>query len=356
MRFQVVGPDGVNSSCDEDSGQDMDQLKPHLVMANEVPTLLVDTDKTSDVAIMEFAKGLKLALEEVPRMQADPCATLLSGDEFVATEIESFDPKGFQHKPQPLMIAIVDTGVGILDEERIVLRENVTPDGEKSDSVDDEHGHGTHIFGIVRALAPPNAKFQIYKNIDSTGTWMDYTLRAIERAIENKADLVCVASSPSRVMGRKLMEQMDHIIETASNTKIFLAAGNDKQICHWPRETHSHPFVLIGSKNLSQEWSDFCLCTDRPLHPSFGQAIISNRSASLKGSLTKLTLDKFNWHTPLPTHLTHKDYLIMQGTSQATAFYTGVHTFQTDNVEQLCWDIAKQLKAYNVVARKQWCV
>jgi hypothetical protein len=142
-------------------------------------------------------------------------------------------------------VAIIDTGI---DYTHPALAGRMTGGydfvNDDADPMDD-HGHGTHVAGIVAAVAP-EAKLLVYKVLDASGGGADSAvIAALERAVDpnQDGDLSDRADVINLSLGR-LGAPDDATVTAVENAVragavVVIAAGNDGQ------------FFAIGSPGLA---------------------------------------------------------------------------------------------------------
>ena len=150
---------------------------------------------------------------------------------YVGTDIpriEGIDGSGIR-------VAIIDTGVdfnhpdlsGWGDDGKVVggynfIREDQPPM--------DTNGHGTQVAGVIAADGEitgiaPKAKILAYKvSEDGEGVSSELIIRAIEKAIEDEADIINISLGVN-----KTNSKIDHAVNRALEKEIFVvtASGND---------------------------------------------------------------------------------------------------------------------------------
>ena len=150
---------------------------------------------------------------------------------FVGTEIprqEGFDGSGVK-------IAVIDTGVdfnhpdlfGYGPDGKVIGGYNFIQEGEPPM---DNNGHGTQVAGVIAADGTvkgmaPKAKILAYKvSEDGNAVSSDLIIRAIEKAIEDKANVINISLGVN-----KTNEDIEAAVTKALEKEIFVvtAAGND---------------------------------------------------------------------------------------------------------------------------------
>ena len=150
---------------------------------------------------------------------------------FVGTEIprmEGIDGTGVK-------IAVIDTGVdfnhpdlfGYGSDGKVVGGYNFIQEGEPPM---DNNGHGTQVAGVIAADGKvkgmaPKAKILAYKvSEDGNAVSSDLIIKAIEKAIEDNADIINISLGVNRTN-----DEIEGAVTKALEKEIFVvtAAGND---------------------------------------------------------------------------------------------------------------------------------
>jgi minor extracellular serine protease Vpr len=134
-----------------------------------------------------------------------------------------------------IKIAVIDTGVdfnhpdllGWGPEGKVIGGYNFIQEGEPPM---DNNGHGTQVAGVIAADGQvkgvaPKAKILAYKvSEDGDAVSSDLIIKAIEKAIEDKADIINISLGVN-----KTNTQIDSAVTKALEKEIFVvtAAGND---------------------------------------------------------------------------------------------------------------------------------
>ncbi len=150
---------------------------------------------------------------------------------FVGTEI----PREYGLEGEGIKIAVIDTGVdfnhpdlfGWGPDGKVVGGYNFIQEGERPM---DNNGHGTQVAGVIAANGElkgiaPKAKILSYKvSEDGDAVSSDLIIKAIEKAIEDKADIINISLGVN-----KTNESIDRAVTKALEKEIFVvtAAGND---------------------------------------------------------------------------------------------------------------------------------
>ncbi len=126
---------------------------------------------------------------------------------------------------QQLTVAVIDTGIAY---DHDLLKDRVDPNGYdavNNSSAYDDHGHGTHVAGIIVANTLENVTIKPYKVLNYEGKGTDaQTVLGVEAAIADGVDVINMS------FGRQGENPaMDEALEKAHKAGIILvaSAGND---------------------------------------------------------------------------------------------------------------------------------
>ena len=180
-------------------------------------------------------------------------------------------------KSSQIVVAVIDTGV---DSDHPFLKSRLIKNGYnaygQNTNWEDDHGHGTHVSGIVVDNTPSNVKILPIKVLGADGSGSSLAVKlGIEKAVALGADVInmslgCVCS------------HVDCPIEEATNAAIkkgvtvVVAAGNDrsdtKDYC--PAST-SKCITVASTKNNASTISSFSNYGDAVDVAAPGQNILS---------------------------------------------------------------------------------
>jgi len=219
-------------------------------------------------------------------------------------------------KNKDIVVAVVDTGI---QGDHAFLKDNIYVVGGKSAltnyGVDfsgakptntpvDQHGHGTHVAGIVKSVFPDVKILALkYYNPKASGQAnLDATIKAIQYAVDNNVDVINYSGGGPEASVEEL-----RVLKAAEKKGILViaAAGNersnidDKRHAYYPASYGLSNIITVGahddSLNIipSSNWGKNSVDIAAPGH-RIRSAIPQNGAG------------------------------YMTGTSQATAFVTGV--------------------------------
>ncbi len=219
-----------------------------------------------------------------------------------------------------VLVAVIDTGI---DSTHPDLKANIYKDPKGGYGFDfvkntpnpiDEHGHGTHVAGIVGAIA--NAKTGVsgvaqnvsimavkyYAEGNSGTVNLKNTVKAIEWAVSNGAKIINYSGG-----GPEFAEEEYLALKKAEAKGILVvaAAGNERSDTDLP-ENYYYPSAYRLTNIISVAATDI------------NNKLI--RSSNWGKSKVDVTAPGENIFSTLP----NGRYGFMTGTSQATAFVTGI--------------------------------
>ena len=266
-----------------------------------------------------------------------------------------------------ITVAVIDTGVHLLHPcltSNLWINPKEIPnnkiDDDKNGFVDDihgwnfvknnnnlqdRHGHGTHIAGLIASTGSttanpnckvigvaPNVSLMILKYYDSNNNENNIvnTIKSIEYAINNGANIINYSGGgPGSNQKEKTL-----IAKAADKNIIFISAsGNNsteigKNVKYYPASYELPNIIYVQSENANNEIIDSSNWVtkdyrERKIYQTApGEQIISTLPPRryLRGHLLK----KLWRNLAQSSDLKHDNYGFMTGTSQATAVATGV--------------------------------
>jgi thermitase len=213
-----------------------------------------------------------------------------------------------------VIVAVIDTGI---DYEHPQLKENIIPGWNfvsNEEKANDEHGHGTHIAGIIGAV-PSSVTgisgvahkvslmpLKYYSAALPGSANLKNTIRAIEFAVEHKVNIINYSAG-----GPEFSEDEYLALKKAERAGILVvaAAGNERQDSGLV-ENYYYPSAY-GLSNIITVTA---------------HTIVNEKLRSSNWSKRKVDVSApgENIYSALP----HKAYGYMSGTSQATAMVSGI--------------------------------
>ncbi len=233
---------------------------------------------------------------------------------------------------RPVTVAVVDTGIDyshpFLQESLYFKNKKATPSEFGMDfslkkvttRPHDEHGHGTHVAGIIRSIFPDVRILPVkYFSPKASGQQnLAATIKALRYAVEANVDIINYSGG-----GPEASSQEKEILELARKKGILVvaAAGNDgKNIDsnkegYYPASYRLSNIISVGSYNPqvrllnSSNWGDQTVDLAAPGY-RINSAFIQPKQ-------------KTNSEIANALAATSPVSEMMTGTSQATAFVTG---------------------------------
>ncbi len=219
-------------------------------------------------------------------------------------------------KNKKITVAIIDTGVDIkhpfLQENILNLKSSLgSPHSIESnlknspyEDPTDTHGHGTHISGIIKSIFP---EIQIISlkcfSPNSKGkTKLGAIIKAFKFAIDNKVDIINYSGGGKRPHEREL-----RILQKASQKNILVVTAAGNYSLNLDLKKNNYFPASYNLKNIISVGANDNISTILP-YSNYGKKTVHIYAPGhrIKG--------------PLPNNR----YAFMTGTSQSTAFVTGV--------------------------------
>ncbi|OFZ21521.1 MAG: hypothetical protein A2202_08840 [Bdellovibrionales bacterium RIFOXYA1_FULL_36_14] len=207
---------------------------------------------------------------------------------------------GYTHFKKDVTVAIIDSGIDITHP---YLRPNLILNNENK-SLDDTLGHGTHVAGIIKSVFP-KVKILPIKYYDENATGkenLEKTIEAIQYAIKMKVDIInySAGGDGASLRERQALEQAQE-----QGILVVVAAGNNGRNIdlafnhYYPANYNLSNILTVVNHNENIELSTLSNFGEKSAHISApGNRIKSTYPNNRSGYLS--------------------------GTSQATAFVTGV--------------------------------
>ena len=264
---------------------------------------------------------------------------------------------------QDIVVAVIDTGIHkkhpcfkgqLWVNTKEIPNNNKDDDGngfaddihgwnfvDNNNNIQDYHGHGTHVSGIVAAKGKDNCKvvgvspqvkimtLKYFSPNSNNGGNVKNTVKSIEYAVQNGADIINYSGGGP---GDNL-EEKTAVAKAADKGIIFVAAlGNDgseigKKIQYYPASYNLSNIIAVQSHNEkrlrveSSNYKAIPLPGPKQKQTAPGEDIISTLPPKLylQGKLKSL-LSRSLAFAPVK----QDNYGLMTGTSQGTAVTTGV--------------------------------
>lgn len=245
---------------------------------------------------------------------------------FEITQINKMNTLGFDG--DNVVVGIVDTGIDPTHDdldhlEIIAWRDFVNGRSEPYD----DNGHGTHIAGIIAGKGKidgvaPRVKLVVAKALDSEGRGNDDIVgRAIDFVVQNGADVICLSlgGDPSPLnLGDDSVEAANNAVD--KGIFVVAAAGNDGP----NNDDVSSPataemVIAVGAIDDDKSIADFSSRGDndgkfpRIPNPPDNDRQDPNKKPEVVAPGVSI----------VSTYV-HNSYATASGTSQSTAFVTGI--------------------------------
>ena len=303
-----------------------------------------------------------------------------------------------QNKP-PLVIAVIDTGIykqhPCLKNQLWINKDEIPNNGKDDDKngfiddingwnfvdnnnkIQDSHGHGTHVSGIIASQGPPNCEvigvsphvkimtLKYYEEGADSSHNIINTIKSIEYAVNNGADIINYSGGgPGANQGEKTA-----IAQAADKDIIFVAAlGNEgsrvgDKFKYYPASYNLPNIVFVQSHNEKDErvessnYIEAKTLEPKRVQTAPGENIISTLPSPLylQGKLK----NSANVLRSLASPFKKNYYGYMTGTSQATAVATGVVALAKTqlpawNMEKIIQQVTQgqKLSAYGAVTMR----
>ncbi|MBF0312564.1 MAG: S8 family serine peptidase [Oligoflexia bacterium] len=221
------------------------------------------------------------------------------------------------NKKRDVVVAVIDTGI---DYQHPYLQKNVHVTSEKASDnnfgVDfsykansltmpsDQHGHGTHVSGIIRSIFPQVKLLSLkYYNQEASGVEnLNSTIRALKYAILAKVDIINYSGG-----GPEPSSDEFKILKIAEKRGILVVAAAGNEHSNIDQKSNAYYPASYGLKNI---------ITVTANNNKFDLLPSSNWGTKS----VDISAPGFEIRSSIPNGLTGR----MTGTSQATAFVTGV--------------------------------
>jgi thermitase len=238
------------------------------------------------------------------------------------SHIQAFNAWGIEEGSEKVVVAVVDTGI---DASHAALKDNLWKDPNNKDTYgwnfvtneanpSDEHGHGTHIAGIIGAsyisqtgvsgvthhVSIMSVKY--YSDANPGSVNLRNTVKAIEYAIDHGANIINYSGG-----GPEFSESEYLALKKAESKGILFvaAAGNERQDIdlvenhYYPCSYRLNNMICVSSTDINNKLL---------------------RSSNWGKNYVDVAAPGENIYSALPSG----KYGYMSGTSQATAFVSGI--------------------------------
>jgi thermitase len=237
-----------------------------------------------------------------------------------ASSVDALGAWKIEKGSKNVLVAVIDTGI---DANHPDLKANIFRDKDNHYGFDfvknapnpvDEHGHGTHVSGIIGAIANPKTgvsgvaqsvsieAVKYYADSNTGAVNLKNTVKAIEWAVNSGAKIINYSGG-----GPEFAEEEYIALKKAESKGILVvaAAGNERSNTDLP-ENYYYPSAYRLTNIISVAATDI------------NNKLI--RSSNWGKTKVDVTAPGENIFSTLP----NGRYGFMTGTSQATAFVTGI--------------------------------
>jgi subtilisin family serine protease len=237
-----------------------------------------------------------------------------------ASSVDALEAWKIEKGSKNVLVAVIDTGI---DANHPDLKANIFHDKENHYGFDfvknaadpvDEHGHGTHVAGIIGAIANPKTgvsgvaqtvsieAVKYYADSNTGAVNLKNTVKAIEWAVNSGAKIINYSGG-----GPEFAEEEYVALKKAESKGVLVvaAAGNERSDTDLP-ENYYYPSAYRLTNIISVAATDI------------NNKLI--RSSNWGKTKVDVTAPGENIFSTLP----NGRYGFMTGTSQATAFVSGI--------------------------------
>jgi len=242
------------------------------------------------------------------------------GNARAASHVDALEAWKIEKGSKSVLVAVIDTGI---DANHPDLKTNVYRDQNNNYGFDfvknaanpvDEHGHGTHVAGIIGAVANPKTgvsgvaqsvsieAVKYYADSNTGAVNLQNTVKAIEWAVNSGAKIINYSGG-----GPEFAEEEYIALKKAESKGVLVvaAAGNERSDTDQP-ENYYYPSAYRLTNIISVAATDI------------NNKLI--RSSNWGKTKVDVTAPGENIFSTLP----NGRYGFMTGTSQATAFVSGI--------------------------------
>lgn len=185
-----------------------------------------------------------------------------------------------------VIVAVVDTGIDTDHEmfEGRLVEAGVNFSASDVAGAEDDHGHGTHVSGIICDLTLDNVKILPVKSLGANGQGYDEAIFAgILYAVENGADVINMSFG-----GFGTGELYDELISIAAEKGVILcaAAGNESIDCYRCAPASNDNVITVSALDSDMEFAYYSNFGNEVEFAAPGSAVYS---AHLNGKYKTLT-------------------------------------------------------------------
>lgn len=225
------------------------------------------------------------------------------------SHIEAIKAWGITTGSNKVVVAVVDTGLDVTHpfvKNNVLYSNNIYGwDFTKNQSnPTDDHGHGTHVAGIITSVAPSVSIVAVkYYSASATGDVnLKQSIKALKWAIDNNVHIINFSGG-----GPAYSNDEYNLLRLAKRKGILVvvSAGNERQDVddinnnYYPCSYKLSNIICVGSSDIAKH-----------LH----------RTSNWGKKTVDVVAPGANILSALPNNM----YAYMSGTSQATAFVSGV--------------------------------
>jgi subtilisin family serine protease len=332
-------------------------MKKDLRMKNLLLRRLFLAGLISSLSLSALAQttGMPLASSSVQRQQAVEEKTYFDSKElsssYVSWGVNPNNPASINlleawkqfKKRKEIIVAVVDTGI---DRDHPFLEKNIYVDSGKLDETNfgvdfskdrklrgtptDNHGHGTHVSGIIRSI-DPEVKILALKYYNPAASGMDNlnsTVEALRYAVDHNVDIINYSGGGPEPAAEELK-----ILKEAERKGILVVAAAGNEESNIDEKAKAYFPASYGLKNIITVTAHD---EDLRILPS--------------SNYGKQSVDIFAPGYRIKSSLQNGRVGYLTGTSQATAFVSGVAAlikseypqFSTEKIKEIIKASAKK--------------
>ncbi|REB08535.1 hypothetical protein DVB69_05190 [Sporosarcina sp. BI001-red] len=239
---------------------------------------------------------------------------------------EFLDFKSLIYGAKPVRIAIIDTGIDVNHPD---LKQHIDPGIsvlEEEPEVQDQHGHGTKIAGIVTGSSPESIRILPIKALNATGKGTLYSIVAgLYAAIDANVDLINI-SFGSKSNSKMLQDTVEAV--HAEGIGMIAATGNAGQesLLYPARYSVVSAVGSINQNSQSSHFSnwgeglDFLAPGEKVLTSKIGGGYVETSGTSLSAAyITKMAAALLSQRTIKPSEIKNE---LKEATNYAFEPYT----------------------------------